>query len=288
MINDFLFWLKENDKAENTIYNYKLAVNDYFEWFKRTFKKLPMALYVQNIRAYLQYLSDNKSLSAITINTKMYALQAFNNFLISKGLQQDVVISKSSRIKVQNGYTSPALFEKIHVNSFIQTVLEGNNKRDHSLVSLLAYTGIRVSEALNIHLTLDLFLEARELVIRKGKSNKQRTLLLNDKVKDAINSYLEVRMKHKYKESPYLFISNKGFQLSRITVYNMFAKYSRIANIENILSPHDLRHYFCSNALESGFGVHEVAYIAGHSNIHTTLLYTNPSRKKMLEKLNQL
>ncbi|PSR34587.1 MAG: transposase, partial [Sulfobacillus benefaciens] len=28
--------------------------------------------------------------------------------------------------------------------------------------------------------------------------------------------------------------------------------------------------------------------IAGHSNIHTTLMYTNPSRKKILEKINSL
>ncbi|MEC3020330.1 transposase, partial [Bacillus cereus] len=34
--------------------------------------------------------------------------------------------------------------------------------------------------------------------------------------------------------------------------------------------------------------VQAVAHIAGHSNIHTTLLYTNPSRTKMLDKLNLL
>ncbi|WP_091582171.1 hypothetical protein [Alteribacillus bidgolensis] len=31
-----------------------------------------------------------------------------------------------------------------------------------------------------------------------------------------------------------------------------------------------------------------MAHIAGHSNIHTTLIYTNPSRQKIMGKLNQL
>ena len=80
---------------------------------------------------------------------------------------------------------------------------------------------------------------------------------------------------------------HKG-QLSRITDFKFFAKYSEATGIYPPISPHDLRHFFCSNALEKGLNVHEVAAIAGHSNIHTTLMYTNPSRKKILEKINSL
>jgi integrase/recombinase XerD len=88
--------------------------------------------------------------------------------------------------------------------------------------------------------------------------------------------------------SPYVFVSNRSQQLSRITVFKSFQKYSKLADTQPVISPHDLRHFFCSNALEKGLNVHEVASIAGHSNIHTTLLYTNPNRKAMLDKLNQL
>ncbi|WP_372508736.1 tyrosine-type recombinase/integrase [Pseudalkalibacillus decolorationis] len=70
-----------------------------------------------------------------------------------------------------------------------------------------------------------------------------------------------------------------------MTVFKFFAKYSEAARIQPPISPHDLRHFFCSNALEKGLNVHEVAAIAGHSNIHTTLLYTNPSRKKYWRRL---
>ncbi|WP_275402107.1 tyrosine-type recombinase/integrase [Shimazuella alba] len=79
--------------------------------------------------------------------------------------------------------------------------------------------------------------------------------------------------------SPYVFVSNRSQRLSRITVFKSFNKYSKLADMKTAISPHDLRHFFFSNSLEKGLNVHEVASIAGHSNIHTTLLYTNPSRK---------
>lgn len=62
----------------------------------------------------------------------------------------------------------------------------------------------------------------------------------------------------------------------------MFKKYS------DKITPHTLRHFYCSNALESGYSVHEVANQAGHSNIHTTLLYTNPTKEKMKDKAELL
>jgi len=54
------------------------------------------------------------------------------------------------------------------------------------------------------------------------------------------------------------------------------------------ITPHTLRHYFCTIALEGGLSVHEVAYLAGHSNIHTTLIYLNPSREAIRNKIAQL
>jgi integrase/recombinase XerD len=47
--------------------------------------------------------------------------------------------------------------------------------------------------------------------------------------------------------------------LDRSTVNKVFNKYS------DKITPHTLRHFFCTIALESGLSVHEVAYLAGHS-----------------------
>ena len=288
MIADFLTWLTVNGKSKNTVYNYKLSIQNFFTWYNQTFDSLPTKLYIQNVKEYLQFLRTTKSITAQTINARISALHSLNEYLIEAGMQENNVVHKNLKMKVQNQFTSPAQFEGKEINKFLQAILKEENHRNYALVILLANTGLRISEALNICINTDLFFESKELIIREGKGDKQRTVLLNEKVISALRDYFIEREDSKYKDSPYLFVSNKGEQLNRITVNNIFTKYSKIAGMVNTITPHDLRHYFCSYALESGFDVHEVAYIAGHSNIQTTLLYTNPSRQKMLDKLNRM
>lgn len=288
LIESFVTYLIAEEKTKNTVYNYKLAIQEYDSWFIDIFDKEPTALYSQNVKDYLQYLQLVKKRSAKTINVKLAALQKYNEFLIVMGVQNELVISKNMKKKIQQDYASPAQFSEKEVHKFLQAIVETKKVRDYAIVILLMHTGCRISEALHIDLQQDLYLPSSELVIRSGKGDKQRTVLLNQKVIQALKNYLVERNVHKYKESPYLFVSNKGPKLSRMTVNDMFKKYSKLAGLEIVLKPHDLRHYFCSHALENGFDVHEVAHIAGHSNIHTTLLYTNPSRTKMLDKLNLL
>lgn len=47
-------------------------------------------------------------------------------------------------------------------------------------------------------------------------------------------------------------------------------------------------HFFCSNALESGYSIHEVSNQAGHSSVQVTMLYTNPTAQAMKDKANKL
>ncbi len=146
----------------------------------------------------------------------------------------------------------------------------------------LAYTGLRISEALNIKMD-DFDLDGKECIIRTGKGDKQRSVMLNSKVITAVKEYLKVRSNISTANgSNYLFVSRKNKKLDRTTVNRIFKKYS------NSITPHQLRHFFCTNALEKGMLAHEVANQAGHSNIHTTLLYTNPDKKKLIDKMERL
>ena len=94
----------------------------------------------------------------------------------------------------------------------------------------------------------------------------------------AIQEYL----KERNADSPYLFASRQCAKLSASRINQIFNQYS------DTITPKTLRHFFCSNALENGYSIHEVANQAGHSNVQTTLIYSNPSAKQMKEKANKL
>jgi len=173
---------------------------------------------------------------------------------------------------------SPTDISKKDVESFRQRILEHETKRDYAIVTIMAYAGLRISETLDLKFD-DVNLTSREIVVKNGKGNKQRIVYINDKIMNAVKEYLKDRGNS---ESEYLFISRQNGQINRTRINQIFNKHSKT------ITPHKLRHFFCTNALEAGYSIHEVANQAGHSNIHTSLLYTNPTREKMKEKANLL
>ena len=147
---------------------------------------------------------------------------------------------------------------------FRQRLLESGSKQDYAIVTLYAYSGIRRSECVNLKLDqVDLL--AKEIRVI-GKGGKQRL------------EYLKERKPG----SAYFFVSRQSGKLAPSRINQIFNKYS------DIITPKTLRHFFCSHALESGYSIHEVANQAGHSNVQTTLIYSNPTAQAMKDKANKL
>jgi integrase/recombinase XerD len=283
MIEHFHTYLEKEDKSLNTVRSYIQHVNGYLKWFDESkgveFKKL----HRENIKDYLAYIKTVKNMKPASINAKVGALLKFNEFLVDEGIQSDIVITRKENVKVQQQYASLAKIELSDVEKLRQLLLDNEkSKRNHALVTVLAYMGLRISEALNIQMN-DFNLVSRELVVREGKGEKTRIVFINDKVASAMNEWIKER---ETVDSDYLFVSNRGGRMDRTVVNKLLQRYSSIVGKE--ITPHDLRHFFCSYALSKGMSVHEVANQAGHSNIHTTLLYTNPSKSEILNKMNML
>lgn len=274
----FRSYLEEQGKSENTIQTYCRAVGLYVKWYRETFGQDAEQLYRINVLDYISYLRTVRKLSNQSVNLALAALQCLNEHLLETGAQNELTISKKDYLKVQQRYASPSTVSREQVEAFRQQVLVGRGKRDHAIVTVLAYAGLRISEALSLE-TEDVDLVSREIKVQRGKGDKSRVVFIGDKVVNAVREYLRERPKT---GSAFLFISRKGDRLSRSQVNRIFNAYS------DHITPHTLRHFYCSAAIEAGYSINEVANQAGHANIHTTLLYTNPTREKMKEKANLL
>ena len=278
MLDKFQAYLREEGKSENTVKSYCQSMQGYLRWYEETYGKEMKIFYRTNVLDYISYLRTVKGLSNRSINAKLAGLQSYSYYLISLGAMKEPVLNKRDNLKVQLAYASPSTVTKADVERFRQEILEQNGARDYAIVTILAYAGLRISECLQLHMG-DVFLSAREIAVRRGKGDKMRVVFIGDKVVNAVREYLKERSDS---DSPYLFPGRSGEHLSRGQVNRIFNAHS------DSITPHTLRHFFCSNALESGYDINEVANQAGHSNIHTTLLYTNPTREKMKEKANLL
>ena len=256
-MKEFEEYLRRIGKSENTALTYCRNIRMYFSWCRDSFGSEPKELYRSNVLEYISYMRNIRGYSPKSVNNHLSALRCLN-------------------MKVQIQYASPCSVDKKEVEAFRQRMLESGSKRDFAIVTLLVYAGLRRSECVNLKLDqVDLI--AKEIRVI-GKGDKQRLVYINDRIAAAIREYL----KERNADSPYLFASRQCAKLSASRINQIFNQYS------DTITPKTLRHFFCSNALENGYSIHEVANQAGHSNVQTTLIYSNPSAKQMKEKANKL
>lgn len=144
--------------------------------------------------------------------------------------------------------------------------------RDRTLFRLLATTGMRIGEALALHVE-DLTLERDdERVQVLGKGGKRRTVLLDDpELLRLLRRYLR---EHGYRRGP-LFRAERGTTTAPLTyqaVQARFAGYAAAAGITGA-SLHDLRHGHAQTLVNGGVSLSTIRKRLGHASVTTTQRY---------------
>ena len=182
----------------------------------------------------------------------------------------------------------PFLFTPTHVASLVRAARSlgpEHSLQPHiysTLFGLLASTGLRISEALNLRIE-DVTPDG--LLIRNTKFGKSRLLPLHATTKQRLDGYLALRL-GEAGSCPFVFVSIKGNKFHQTTVRGVFRRlvYSLgIARPEDKLRPrlHDLRFYFANQVLthspddHDGIGRHMVALTTylGHSDVRNGYWY---------------
>lgn len=154
-----------------------------------------------------------------------------------------------------------------------------------AILSLLACTGLRISEALRLQL-MDVDLDAGLLTIRETKFHKSRLVPLHASASAALRDYVAHRDRVQPRwPSATLFISEAGQSLPYTTVRTTFREIVDriVARIQGRRPPrlHDLRHTFACRCLlrwlREGVDVHEriaaLSTYLGHAKISDTYWY---------------
>jgi len=150
-----------------------------------------------------------------------------------------------------------------------------------TLISLLAVTGLRISEALHL-LVSDV--TPNGLLIRKTKFRKTRLVPLHETSLAGLQSYLRQRLRA-HPAADHVFVGRSGQPLTYGAVYPVFGGLLKSAGIlpshRHCPRLHELRHTFATRALESTpagrrrIGQHMLALATylGHVNIDSTYWY---------------
>lgn len=150
-------------------------------------------------------------------------------------------------------------------------VSENTKKRDLAIILLFLGTGIRVSECVGINLD-DIDMENKAFVVTR-KGGDQSMLYMPDSVAEALESYLDDRLKITPVDGheDALFLSLQRKRITQRAVQNLVKKYALIAApLKKRISPHKLRSTFGTNLYEETGDIYLVADVLGHTDVNTT------------------
>jgi integrase/recombinase XerD len=141
--------------------------------------------------------------------------------------------------------------------------------RLRALVEVLLTTGLRISEALSLNrASIDRQNHEAEII---GKGNRPRTVFFSQGCLAWIDRYLAFRRD----TCPALFITTGRVprRLGRADMSKAFKRLRRLSGITKRLTPHMLRHTFCTSLLHNGADIMFIKELAGHQDIQTTARY---------------
>lgn len=157
--------------------------------------------------------------------------------------------------------------------------------RDKAMLEILYGCGLRVTELISLTPPQ---VNLRQGVVRLvGKGARERLVPLGEEAQYWLERYQKFsRPMLAAPNSPSLFTSSQGQQMTRQTFWHRIKTYAMLAGIQKSLSPHKLRHAFATHLLNHGADLRVVQMLLGHSDLSTTQIYTHVARYR-LSQLHQ-
>lgn len=234
---DYLIHCEERNLTKNTIDSYKF----YLEYLKRHLEEENHSLLVneiteRDIKGFLNFMRKTKTNNQATINGAIAQLRPFFNYLVEEGIIQYNPMERIKKGKVDQKPIIPFSQEDI------QNLLKQPDKsrhtgyRDYSIMLILASTGMRISECLNL-LISDIDFKNNRILINESKNRTPRIVGLAKTIRLELQRF--IRLCHPDSQ-PFdlLFQNQDGGKLADNTVQEKFREYGKQAKIDQIGRAH--------------------------------------------------
>jgi len=232
----------------------------------------------EDILNYINYLKK-QNLANCSINHNISVLRSFYKFLAVN----DKIEDPMQYIEVPKlNKTLPSVLSYEELEKLLDVDLTNKySYRNKAMLELMYATGLRVSELVNLKINDIDF----DLCVVKtlGKGSKERIIPIGDYAIYFVIKYLKEYRPQllKKQNTDYLFLNNKGFNISRQAFYKIVEDLALKKQIKTKISPHTLRHSFATHLLDRGADIVSIKELLGHSSLSTTQIYTHISNQKL-------
>lgn len=282
----------------------------YIHWIRRFIlfhnKRHPKDMGGEEVARFLNYLVNRENVSASTQNQALTAII----FLYKQVLMMEV-----GDIPEFQYARKPKRLPVVLTQSEVREIFKYLNEPHTTMVGLMYGAGLRLNECLSLRI-LDVDFGRQEIMVRRGKGNKDRRTLLPDNVipgmRLAISKaeqyhlidrqngieyvYLPDALARKYPNAgkelkwQYVFASEQTSKdpvsgktgrhhIHTKSVSRAISNAIKKAKIMKHVTAHTFRHSFATHLLENGYDIRTVQELMGHKNVNTTMVYTHVLNK---------
>jgi len=262
----------ERAASENTMSSYMRDLRQLQDYLHQEKGSTLSAVSEADLRAYIEHLREaGKSVSTIARNIASW--KNFYQYLIQQNIIQENPARGLSAGKAE--HKLPEILSNREVELLLQQprATDAKGTRDKAMLELMYATGIRVSELIELNVS-DVNLQTGS--IGCYSKNRERFIPMYPYAVSILKDYLDhVRSSMiSSEENEALFVNMSGERMSRQGFWKIIKYYQNKAKIKKDITPHMLRHSFAAHLLENGADLKSVQKMLGHSDISSTLFYT--------------
>ena len=195
----------------------------------------------------------------------------------------DINLKNWGGVSGNKGQKLPEFMGEEEVKKFLEAIEESdfkqNSNRNKLIIKVIIFTGIRVSEALNLK-RKDITEDGDLFIIRiRGKGNKYRIVMIK---RHLIEAHLNTIAINYINKEGYLFINKKGTRLTQAYVSRIVEQILFKAGIRKEKNgAHMLRHTFATMLYKKQKDLVLVQEALGHASLNTSRIYTHFDSDKL-------
>ena len=300
-------------RSERTVRTYATALHRFREYLATLPLPSPVpvaSLGVDEAINFVEWLVNEHfggEISKTTLRTYLAALSRFYTYLIREKLSP---IPSDEHLRLKEAYRgfrrgSVRPLPRVPAEEAVERLLaaarsvpprpgdrryELRRLRNIAMLEALRCTGMRVGELVELRRG---DLDYRQRAARvKGKGGRERMVYFDDVAWGALQTYLRARGDGARGSALYrlpLFARHdrraggRVLPLSTNSVRQVFRDLLKLADVDQPLTPHSLRHAFATRVLEATEDLAVVQDLLGHSSPSTTRIYAKVSSRRLRE-----
>jgi integrase/recombinase XerD len=266
--------------APLTLSAYQQDLSKFSDWLLSQDMELNNASQA-NIQSYLSR-RFSAGASARSNARLLSTLKQYFRHLIKSGERKDNPTALISAPRVHQ--VLPQTLSEQDITSLLEApdVETSYGLRDRCMFELMYSSGLRVSELVSLQVNQ---INTRLGLVRlTGKGNKERVIPVGEEALYWLSRYIEQSRPELVRNkvlNDALYLSSRGTAITRQAFWQHVKKYSLIAGIKTVYSPHSLRHAFATHLLNHGADLRSVQMLLGHSSLSTTQIYTHIAQARL-------